>query len=192
MDSKTNEVIKIKRIAFKKGLLIRGVEAGDGFFVMIVRLSESLFWGDEGVFEAGNSTEDGAWLELIGIDIECFGGSFDETLLFLIIENGKSGCIADGRNFLTKKERADVVEGADIRESRSGGKLIEEMDEALLHFLRGFIGESDSEDVFGRDMLMVNEPCDTMGEGFGLAAASSREDEYWPLGGFDCAELFGI
>ena len=70
--------------------------------------------------------------------------------------------------------------------------MAEQLVDALGHFAGGLVGEGDGEDGVGRDVFLLDEPGDAMGDDAGFAGAGAGEDEQGAFGGLDGGALFGI
>ena len=64
--------------------------------------------------------------------------------------------------------------------------------DALGHFAGGLVGEGDGEDGVGRDVFLLDEPGDAVGDDAGFARSGAGEDEQRAFGGFNGGALFGI
>ena len=56
----------------------------------------------------------------------------------------------------------------------------------------GLVGEGDGEDGVGRDVFLLDEPGNAMGDDAGFARSGACEDEQGAFGGLDSGALFGI
>ncbi len=70
--------------------------------------------------------------------------------------------------------------------------MTEQLVDALAHFAGGLVGEGDGEDGVGRDVFLLDQPGDAMGDDAGFAGAGAGEDEQGALGSLDSGALFGI
>ena len=70
--------------------------------------------------------------------------------------------------------------------------MAEQSIDAFGHFGGGLVGEGDGEDGVGRDVFLLDEPGNAMGDDAGFARAGAGEDEQWALRGLDGGALFGI
>ena len=66
-----------------------------------------------------------------------------------------------------------------------------ELIDALLHFARGLVGESDGENIFRRD-IALDEVSDAKGDDAGFAGAGPGQDEERTLNGFDGLTLLRV
>ena len=85
---------------------------------------------------------------------------------------------------------AERVKGRDQRLRQRG--VPKQLVHALGHFSGGFVGEGDSQDRIGRDVLLADEPGNAVRDDAGFARAGAGQDEQRALGGLDRGALFGI
>ena len=74
-----------------------------------------------------------------------------------------------------EKEQTEFVEST--QERRIGGPVVEELQGPVAHFGGGFVGEGEGQGIGGIDPYLSDQIGQTGGEGFGLAAAGTREDQ---------------
>ena len=147
------------------------------------------------IFGPGDAALHGARGELLGVEAHALHDLLDERRLIVFVEDGEGA----GEALAVDSERFDVaaedahaegMEGGDERLGQRG--VAEQLVDALGHFAGGFVGEGDGEDGVGRDVFLLDEPGDAMGDDAGFARAGAGEDEQGAFGGFDGGALFGI
>jgi hypothetical protein len=82
------------------------------------------------------------------------------------------------------------MEGCDQRLGER--RVAEQLIDTFGHFGGGFVGEGDGEDGIGRDVFLLDEPGDAMGDDASFAGSGACEDEQGAFGSFNGGALFGI
>ena len=121
---------------------------------------------------------------------------FDGAKLFRFVVDDKIPFVAEPFNVLAQNPDAEGMEGADGGAGVRGSGVWrlgfwEKFVYALLHFARGLVGESDGENVSGRNAL-GDEVGDAKRDDAGLAGARPGQDQHRAVQRFDGLALVGI
>ena len=109
------EVVKVERVITPEFFLIAAIGFCDEFFVVTAGLGFENEFVEELVFGSGNSVEEGARMNVLGVDFERFHGALHKCELVVAVENGKRGFVSQGGDVFAEDARANAVEGADVR-----------------------------------------------------------------------------
>jgi hypothetical protein len=168
---------------------------GDALAGGVFGAEEVILRIDHVVFGPGNAAQDGARGELLGVKAHALHDLLDEAGLIVLIEDGEGAgeaLVTDFQGFDVAAEDAHAkgVESGDQGLGERG--VAEQLFDTLGHFAGGLVREGDGEDGVGRDVLLLDEPGDAVGNDACFAGASAGEDEQWALRGLDGSALFGI
>ena len=104
--------------------------------------------------------------------VDFFDDSGKKLFGFFLVEDGEVGTTFGGLGVTSQDALGDGVEGAAPELSAwNAGEILD----ALEHFLGGFIGESEQEDVPGFGTL-VEEPGNAVGEGASFSGAGTSQN----------------
>ena len=103
-----------------------------------------------------------------------FGGqAAQQEVAFRVVDEGEVLAQSNQAAMRAQQFGAKGVKGADGWWRHVG---IEDLLQALLHFLGGFAREGEGEYMLGSDALGVNEVCGASNQGAGFAAARACND----------------
>ena len=186
--SKSSELAERLRcfVFFLEGLDLRLERDEIGVF-----LGEHLADGAAGIDGVGvDIRQDFAFRETLVLRVDAGGGDdrIEHVLLILAVHDGEAGAEAGGLGVAAEHAIADGMEGA----APEAGEIVRDQGgDALEHFARGLVGEGEEKDVGGADAIL-DEICDAIGQGAGLAAASAGDHQRGPGRGGDGAMLLRI
>ena len=168
---------------------------GDALAGGVFGAEEKILRIDHVIFGPGDAALDGARGELLGVEAHALHDLLDQGRLIVLVENceGASQALAidlQSLDVAAEDAHAEGMEGCDERFRQRG--VTEQLVDAFGHFAGGLVGEGDGEDGVGRDVFLLDEPGDAMGDDAGFAGSGAGEDEQGAFGGLDSGTLFGI
>ena len=189
------KVVEVDGVVLAELVLVGAEDVRYPFARWIFRTKKKVLRIDHVIFSPGDAALHSARGELLGIEAHALHDLLDQRRLIVLVKNceGASEALAVNSERLdvaAKDAHAKGMEGCDERFCER--RVTEQLIDAFGHFGGGFIGEGDGEDGIGRDVFLLDEPGDAMGDNAGFAGAGSCEDEQGALGGFDSGALFGI
>ena len=143
------------------------------------------------IFRVADAAEDVARLQVVIVEIERAHGQLDGGELVVVVENGKSGRQAGSGGFAPQQPRAERMKRGKPGPLRRNASAQQKIGNTISHLLRGFVGEGDGENGFGRHAAS-NQVGHAEGDGARLAGAGSGQDQDRTFGGFRGETLFRI
>ena len=113
--SEPQEVVKIECVIASEFFLVAAIGFCNEFFVVTAGLGFENEFIEELVFGSGNGVEEGARMNVLGVDFERFHGALHKCELVVAIENGKRGFVSQGGDVFAEDARTNAVERADVR-----------------------------------------------------------------------------
>src|SRR6266568_6734026 len=188
LHSEHNQAAEIGVALVLQALLVEGVDFGNLqrllrrfllFFVLRLRqhiLRQLPVHGGGGQFVlcARDGAEDGGERrgrvkEVLVVEQRQFGGNAaQQEVAFRVVDEGEVLAQSNQGTVRAQQFGAKGVKGADGWWRHVG---IEDLLQALLHFLGGFAREGEGEYMLGSDVQGVNEVCGASNQGAGFAAA---------------------
>ena len=132
---------------------------------------------DHVVLRPGNTAQSDARLERFVIDAETLQRGLDDCLLVGFVvdcKRARKAFTADLKRFNVATQYA-YAKAMERRKRRPCERRVaDDFLDALCHFLCGFVGEGDGEDVIRADAALFNQVRDAMSDDAGFAAAGAR------------------
>ena len=135
--------------------------------------------------------EDIARREGFVADVEARHCEFNGGELIVVVEDREIVGQACGCGFAAKQACAERMERGKPWAVRRDAGAKKEVRDTCLHFLCGFVGERDGEDIFRGDAFR-NEICHAECDGARFAGTGAGKNEKWSIGCFRREALFRI
>ena len=142
------------------------------------------------VLGAGNGVVQRVRLEGFFVDVQIFDDALDERQLVVGIHDDKITVEGHRTGFPTQNAGTDGVEGPDPHGSLNA--FSQSGFNTGHHFLRGFVGEGDRENVVRADAHRAHQVDDALREHFGLAGARSGDHQCLAVPGGDSLFLLWV
>ena len=185
-----DHVVEVHGVGGVQPALVEGVHRGDGLLEEVPDLVAVGLGGEEPVLGPRDGGVHRARREPLGVELELLDAGLHQPHLVGLVVDREARPVADPLRIAAQQPAAGRMERH--HPHPGGGAPADQSLDALLHLVRGPVGERDRQDLAGRGDARLDQVRDAVGEHARLARSGAGDDEQRPIGVLDRFTLLRV